>query len=152
MPGILARLMGMVFPACAEDGAGGLPVPPPLDFSSLRRPASPNTHLAAPAGGDTETPSFPVSPAAVLAALERVAGRQPRTFPHAFYDAPPQRHWVVRSATFNFPDLVTAEVRQDASGARLFLYSRSVYGRSDLGANRARVAAWLNELRAELKL
>jgi uncharacterized protein (DUF1499 family) len=144
--------MGLVFPACAEDGVGGLPVPEPLDFATLWRPASPNTHLAAPAGGDTPTPPYPVPPERLLAALERVAQRTPRTFPHAFYDQPPQRHWVVRSATFNFPDLVSAEVRQDASGSRLFLYSRSVYGRSDLGANRARVAEWLAALQAELAI
>ena len=54
---------------------------------------------------------------------------------------------MVRSAVFNFPDLVTAQVAPAGAGAAtLLLYSRSVYGYSDLGANRRRVAAWLAAL------
>jgi uncharacterized protein (DUF1499 family) len=36
----------------------------------------------------------------------------------------------------------------DAGSARLVLWSRSVYGQSDLGVNRKRVAAWLAALGA----
>ncbi len=55
---------------------------------------------------------------------------------------------MVRSAVFNFPDLVTAQVDPaPADMASLVLYSRSVYGHGDLGVNRARVDAWLAALR-----
>jgi uncharacterized protein (DUF1499 family) len=54
---------------------------------------------------------------------------------------------VVRSSVLNFPDLVTVEAMaagQDAS--TLLLYSRSVYGYSDMGVNRARLVTWLAAL------
>ena len=56
-----------------------------------------------------------------------------------FYD-----DFVVRSALFGFPDLVSVKFLDLKGGkATLALYSRSVYGRSDLGVNRARSLAWL---------
>jgi uncharacterized protein (DUF1499 family) len=48
---------------------------------------------------------------------------------------------------WNFPDLVTVQV--DPAGAdrsRLIIWSRSVYGQSDLGVNRKRTLAWLAAL------
>jgi uncharacterized protein (DUF1499 family) len=54
---------------------------------------------------------------------------------------------VARTATLNFPDLITVQVRADGPAAStLVLYSRSVYGYSDFGANRKRVIAWLAAL------
>jgi uncharacterized protein (DUF1499 family) len=58
---------------------------------------------------------------------------------------------VVRSAVFNFPDLVTAQVAPDGENAStLILYSRSVYGRSDFGVNRKRLLSWLAAFDASL--
>ena len=52
--------------------------------------------------------------------------------------------FVVRSALFGFPDLVSIKFLDVKAGKSTFaLYSRSVYGRSDLGVNRARTLAWL---------
>jgi uncharacterized protein (DUF1499 family) len=54
---------------------------------------------------------------------------------------------VARSAVFNFPDLVTVQVvAQGENASTLVLYSRSVYGHSDLGVNRRRLRAWLDAL------
>ena len=62
-----------------------------------------------------------------------------------------QVHYVARSAVFNFPDLIMAQVQKDgADGSRLILYSRSVYGESDLGVNRKRVETWLAALQTKL--
>jgi uncharacterized protein (DUF1499 family) len=157
----LAWLIGLVLPACAAAGAGGLPVPPPLDVARLVRPATPNTALAAPAvpGPHAATPSPPdlvtpvyrVPAARLFAAVQAVAAAQPRTFLAVAYRARLQEHWVVRSAIFNFPDLVTAQVQSDGPDAStLVLYSRSVYGRSDLGVNQRRLRAWLAALNAVL--
>jgi uncharacterized protein (DUF1499 family) len=160
-----AWLIGLMLPACAATGAGGLPVPPPMDFSGLVRPATPNSALAGPAvpgspvagspvpgspvpgaagAPDLVTPVFRVSAARLFAAVHAVAAAQPRTFLAASYPDRLQEHWVARSAVFNFPDLITAQVvtaGPDASA--LVLYSRSVYGRSDLGVNLARLRVWL---------
>ena len=152
---LFAWLLGLVLPACGAVGAHGLAAPVPLDFAHLAHPASPNTALAAPAAfrprPDIATPAYPVPAAALFAAVRAVAAAQPRTYPAAVFADRGQADWVVRSAVLNFPDLVTAEVVADGAGAsRLILYSRSVYGRSDFGVNRARLTVWLAALAAAI--
>ncbi len=146
----LAWLLGLLLPACGAPGAHGLPVPPPLDVAQLTRPASPNTALAAPAAfrpaPDVVTPTYHVPAARLYAAIQAVAAAQPRTYPSAAYPDLLQADWVARSAVFNFPDMVTAQAQPDGADATLVLYSRSVYGYGDLGANRRRVEAWLAAL------
>jgi uncharacterized protein (DUF1499 family) len=52
---------------------------------------------------------------------------------------------------FNFPDLITTEVVAEGPDASaLVLYSRSVYGRSDLGVNQKRLRTWLAALNTML--
>ena len=86
-------------------------------------------------------------PAQLYAAIQAVAAAQPRTVPAARYDDRMQVHYVLRSALLNYPDLVTVSVSgPDRGPSTLVLYSRSVYGHSDLGANRKRVEAWLAAL------
>jgi uncharacterized protein (DUF1499 family) len=147
----LAWLASLIFPACGAIGALGLPVPPPMDMAAIVRPSTPNTTLAGPAGfaptPDIATPPFAMPPAKLYAAIQAVAAAQPLTFPAARYDDRMQAHYVVRSALLNYPDLMTVSVSgPDPGPSTLVLYSRSVYGRSDLGANRARAEAWLAAL------
>jgi uncharacterized protein (DUF1499 family) len=40
--------------------------------------------------------------------------------------------------------------KADADSSRLIVYSRSVYGRSDFGVNRQRVANWLAALQIKI--
>jgi len=148
---LLGWIIGVILPACAATGANGLPVPPVLDVARIERPVSPNTALAAPAGWTLEpdlvTPVYPVPADRLLAAIAQVAGTQSRTFLAAAYPEATQLHWVVRSAVFNFPDLVTAQAMpHDPAGSTLLLYSRSVYGYGDFGVNRQRLTVWLAAL------
>jgi len=152
----IAWLLGLVLPACASPGAAGLPAPALMDMSAIVRPGSPNTAWAAPDGSsprpDRVTPVYRVPPERLLTAIRAVAAEQPRTFLHADYPGNRQTHYVVRSRIFNFPDLVTAEVGPaEPGGSTLKLYSRSVYGYSDLGANRVRIDAWLAALDRHLR-
>ncbi len=152
---LLAMLLGLVLPACGHAGAAGLPAPAPIDFAHLRRPGTPNTALAAPAGfspkPDLVTPDYALPAAALFAAAQQIAASQPRTWQQAAFPARMQADYVARSAVLNFPDLVTIQVLPDgAAQAHLILWSRSVYGRSDFGVNRRRVAAWLTALDAAL--
>lgn len=151
----LAWLISFWLPACGLPGVQGLPAPVPLDVSHLVRPSSPNTALAAPVGfrlpPDIVTPTYPVPAARLYVLIGQVAAAQPHTSRAAVFPDRLQDDWVVRSPVFNFPDLVTAKV--DPLGpdtATLVLYSRSVYGYSDLGANRRRVQAWLAALERAL--
>jgi len=134
-------------------GAAGLPPSVPLEFASLVLPRSPNTCLATPGWHPgfrhVETPLYPVSPERLFATLERVAAGFPRTYPYGAWADRHQAQWVERSGLMNYPDIIVAEaVAAPQGGAGLFLYSRSLLGWSDLGANRARVDRWLAALAA----
>lgn len=146
-----SALAGLLLPACAADGASGVGPASPLDFERLERPRSPNSALAAPAEyrppPDTAAPVYPVPAARLYEALRAVAAQFPRTYLQAAYDEQLQAQYVVRSRVFNFPDLLAFRVlpRGEATST-LVLYTRSLYGYSDLGVNRKRVASWLAAL------
>jgi hypothetical protein len=151
----IAWLIGLALPACGFPAAEGLPIPPPMDTTHIVRPASPNTALAAPAGfsppPDILTTSAAVPADRLFALIQQVAATQPRTYQAALYPGQLQAHYVARSAVFNFPDLITLQVSNAGPDHRdLILYSRSVYGHSDLGVNRKRVEAWLAALQTKL--
>jgi uncharacterized protein (DUF1499 family) len=153
----LAWLVSFVMPACGFAGAAGLPTPTLMDMTHIVRPATPNTALAAPANfspaPDIVTPTYKVPPDRLFAAVEAVAVEQPRTYPAAAFANERQVDYVARSAVFNFPDLITVQVAAaPPDGSTLVLWSRSVYGESDLGVNRKRVAAWLSAVDAALNL
>ena len=150
----LVWLVGLLLPACAFSGAAGIPVPTSMDFSHIERPASPNTALAAPSGFKPEPDivlrPYPMPAPALYAALQAVAAAQERVFPLAAYPERGQAFWVARSAVFNFPDVISAEIRADTpQTSTLVLYSRSIYGSSDLGVNRKRLLAWIAALDAK---
>lgn len=147
---LAAMILGLVLPACGMQGAAGVPAAAPLDFAHLSRPASPNTALAAPPGlspaPELASPHYDVPPSVLYGALRRVAETEPRVFMQAHFDDVHQAAYVARSAFWNFPDLVQVAAVPDGTGSRPVIYSRSVYGHSDLGVNRKRVDAWLARL------
>lgn len=136
-------MIGMLF----SRGAAGVPAPGPVDFTTLALPASPNTCLltptSAPGAGHLQRDPFPVTIEQAWDAIRAVADAMPRTFPLADFPDRRQAQWVARTRLMNYPDIVVAEVAPAGGGTGLWLYSRSLVGYSDLGANRARVLAWL---------
>lgn len=151
MRDLFLMLIGLIFPACAGHGTQRLPPAQFLDVAHIVRPSTPNTALAAPAGfkppPDIVTPRYGLPPAELYRLIRTTALAQPRTFLHAEFADRMQIHFVARSRIMNFPDLVTAQVQPDST---LILWSRSVYGHSDLGVNRARLTAWLAAVDAAL--
>lgn len=147
-----ATPLGALFGRRAE----GLPPPEPVEFRSLVLPRSPNTCLAAPAGAHPaahlETPPVPVPAAGAWPVLRRLGRHFPRTYPLAEWPERRQAQWVERSPRVGFPDVIAAELVEDGPlGAGLFLYSRSLFGWSDLGVNRRRVQAWIEAFDAALR-
>lgn len=136
-------MIGLLF----SRGAAGVPPAAPVDFATLALPPSPNTCLLTPStvpgAGHLQRDPFPVAPDDAFAAIRATAAAQPRTFPLADYPERRQAQWVARTRLMNYPDIVVAEVAPTEGGTGLWLYSRSLLGWSDLGANRARVMAWL---------
>ncbi|MFZ4407431.1 MAG: DUF1499 domain-containing protein [Paracraurococcus sp.] len=138
-----------------SQGTGGLPPATPLDFATLKLPASPNTCLAAPAGGHPQAqitvPPLPVDAATAWPVLRALGDGMPRVTRYGEFPAKRQAQWVARSALMNYPDIMVAELVPGGAGAGLYLYSYSLFGWSDMGVNRKRVEAWLAALDAALR-
>ena len=131
---------------------------PPVVFERFERRGTPNEFLACPpyyfrchALPDRESPVLGVPVERLAAAWGRVVAGEPRVSLLRADAASLQYDYVQRSAVFRFPDLVTVRFFP-LEGARssLAIYSRSVYGRGDLGVNRRRVERWLAVLRTEV--
>jgi uncharacterized protein (DUF1499 family) len=135
-----------------------MPASERIDFATLKRPRTPNTFLLAPEGLckeakiDKVAPVWGVPAAKLRQEFLAVAIAQPRVS-HTFADEPGlYDEFVARSFLFQFPDLVTVTFLNLKGGkSTLALYSRSVYGRSDLGVNRGRSLRWLSQLNAVVK-
>ena len=147
--------MSRFLPNLGQRGSAGLPPPGLLDVRRLPGARSSNSALAAPAGfqppPDLVTRPFGAPPPAVFAAASAAALSQPRTTLHREFAGALQAHFVARSALLGFPDLVALQVLPGADGgSQLVIWSRSVYGRYDLGVNRRRLAAWVSAIDAAL--
>lgn len=131
-----------------------------VDFEALELKDKPNQFLMCPPGfcaatPHAESPVFDVSVEQLRNRWREVVAAQPRMELLAEDEDGQQFDYVQRSARFRFPDVITvrfipgATYHADAQST-LAIYSRSIYGKSDFGVNRARVKAWLDLLRAGL--
>ncbi|HTO81660.1 MAG TPA: DUF1499 domain-containing protein [Methylomirabilota bacterium] len=139
----------MAITACSADTTG-------VDFATLKRPSTPNTYLVCPPArcaepADAEAPVYAVPPPALFELVRKALSAEPRTV--LVQDQPDALRLVLvqRSLIFRFPDTITVQVFPQAEGSStLAIYSRSNYGRSDLGVNKARVQRWLGLIAAQV--
>lgn len=148
--GALFAAVASLLGACAAPEAGDDPV-------SVSAPRRPNWALAAPTGVRTvtdptrESPRFDAPPERLIAAFEAAALADSRVTRLDNGSDPHYRSFVQRSALVGFPDVISARaVRLPNGGSGLVVYSRSVYGYSDQGVNKARVDRWLRETAARM--
>lgn len=126
-----------------------------LDFASLQLAGTPNQYLVCPpdyctAAPHAFSPVFDMPVDQLRALWKDVVAGQPRVRQLATYDEGTQIDYVQRSARFRFPDVVTVRfIAIPPSQSTLAVYSRSIYGRGDLGVNRKRIESWLELLRRE---
>jgi uncharacterized protein (DUF1499 family) len=122
------------------------------DPLTTERTGKPNDFLVVPEGQDTPAQvdrSFaPVAemPQALLARFDAVARGSPRVAVVAGSVAEGHITYVQRSALVGFPDYISVRAVPVGDGAALAIWSRSRYGHSDLGVNRARIEGWLAAL------
>jgi len=127
----------------------------PVDFAQLQLTGSTNRHLVCPpdlCGADPQafSPVFDMPPALLRERWRAVVAARPRVELLAEYDGGMQIDYVARTARFRFPDIVTVRfIPVPPAQSTIAIYSRSLYGRSDLGMNRARVESWLSALRRQ---
>jgi uncharacterized protein (DUF1499 family) len=123
-----------------------------FDFAAPKLTDKPNQYLLCPpdlcgAVAHGQSPVFQVPVEKLHRRWRLMLAALPSVKILAQYDDGRQMDYVQRSARFRFPDIVTVRFIATAPAqSTLAVYSRSVYGRSDFGVNRARVEAWLARL------
>ncbi len=147
---VLAVIAGAIWFRMAPDDPARWHLDP-LAAESTGKPnearVAPPDAGAGPAGAIV-SPAFDASPAQVMARLDAVALAEPRT--RRLAGAPQDGFvtYVQRSALFGFPDYASARAVELEDGrSALAIWSRSRYGHSDLGVNRARLERWMAALR-----
>ena len=126
-----------------------------LDFATLKRAERPNNYLVAPEGlcreatPDDIAPVFNTSLEDVKAAFLRTLATEPRI--EITDESPQALECVQRSRVFRFPDLVSVRfIDVPTEKTTLAIYSRSVYGYSDMGVNSKRIQRLLTQLKKAL--
>ena len=129
---------------------------PVIDFATLQRDSVPNQYLLCPKGmcsteTDGEAPVFDVPIEQLQVAWDEMLAEQPRLQILRRDVTNIQIDYVQRTRLLRFPDLVTVRfVPIDAGHSTVAIYSRSVWGKGDMGVNRTRVEEWLARLKARL--
>lgn len=126
-----------------------------VDFGTLALTSKPNQYLLAPTGTTTaqphgQAPVFAAPPEQLRDALLAVIEGAPRTRVLEKSADGMAFTAVQQTALMRYPDIISVEVRPADGGSTLLVYSRSLFGHSDLGANKARVDGWLEQVRARL--
>lgn len=127
----------------------------PADLEHLERRPSGNDALACTPEGcsprmgavDVPLPIYSQSPPQLLNRLDRLvlAGRDVERVDDR--TDPTYRRYVARTRLMRFPDTIDARAQTvDQAGTALLLYSRSLLGRGDMGANAARLREWASRL------
>lgn len=155
IPLALLMMLGACTPPSMDNNAEKTATTAPVDFAHLERRSSPNDYLVCDpahcpnAAADRASPVFDLPAPELLAATHALLERQPRTKILA-----EDRLRLVaeqRTAVFGFPDRIDIRIfalGPDRSG--IAVYSRSIYGYYDFGANRRRIEAWLAALAGQI--
>ena len=107
------------------------PLPPMLDVPVVMV----DTDLV---GGFTAVRPFTSNKDELIAHITQIALATPRT--QKILDSP--LIFVTRSRLIGFPDTTTFDIQNDI----MIIHAHLVYGRSDMGVNKARILSWLDRL------
>jgi uncharacterized protein (DUF1499 family) len=128
----------------------------PVQFEQLQRRKSANDALACPDGmcsapADLATPSFPVTARDLRAAFAKAIAVEPRVTSVDANEAELTDRYIQRSERLGFPDTIVVKFIDRPEGhSTLAIYSRSQFGESDFGVNKARVERWLSKLAGQV--
>lgn len=107
-------------------------------------PASPNHDLRV----GPRAPVFDAAPDVIAARLDAVATAERADLIGGDL-ASGHMTYVARSAVMGFPDAISVRLVPVPGGTRVELFSRSRFGYSDLGVNKARLDRWVAAVRAQ---
>ena len=122
-----------------------------VDPASAARTGKDNDYLIAPPGLTAATPDGEfawrdIDARALLFLFDSIAMNSSGTRHLVMDDEGLTITYVHASAVFAFPDYISVRAVESDQGAALIIWSRSRFGYSDLGANKARVESWLTGL------
>ena len=127
----------------------------PVEFATLQRSGDPNDALAATPGAlprgleaELSLPHFDAPPERVIAAVEARVALLDADAVLVASDGTTRRY-VTRSRWMRFPDTTVIEAVPTDGGTALRAYARASVGKSDFGANRARLERWLGGLEVD---
>ncbi len=131
---------------------------PPIDFQRITlTEGSANRYLVCTEDlcqrtqAHRQSPVFEVPANRLRYEWEQVVAKAPRTTIFAEDPALNQVDYVQRSTVVGFPDVITVRfVALGPNRSTFAILSRSTYGRSDFGINRARIDDWLNQVAAAM--
>jgi len=106
-----------------------------VDPATTPDPRSPNF-----ARMDHVTSLAPAQAAAAIAAQARSEGASLMAGDEMFGT------WLARTRVMGYPDFVSLRLSPEAGGTRVVAFSRSRFGYSDQGVNRARLRRWIGRL------
>ena len=124
----------------------------PVDFATIDTTGRENTYLVCPPGlcaqePDRTSPVFAISATKLRNSWFSMIGAEPRTDWVSSNEEIQQYDFVQRTKLMRFPDTITVRFLPLEEGrSTLAIFSRSHYGRSDLGVNKARIDGWLDAL------
>lgn len=121
-----------------------------VDPDTVTKGWKPNQYLVSDAPtADTNAVTLDRPAAEVMAELDRIALARPKVQRVAGDPANGFVTYVQRTKLMAYPDYISVRVSEaEGGGAKVSIYSRSRYGRSDFGMNKARVRSWLKALNA----
>ncbi|MAU98335.1 MAG: hypothetical protein CMP81_21045 [Fulvimarina sp.] len=141
---VAAAGFALVGPRRIWKWAGGPADQGPVDFATLTRRAVPNDALACSPGAcsqrtDFDLPAFQTPPDVLMRRLDDIAASMAAERVDEGLD-PLYRRYVFRSRVLGFPDTLNARASSTGDGeTALRLYSRSLLGKGDFGANLRRL-------------
>ena len=122
-----------------------------VDPAAATRSTTDNDYLVAPEGmaeAEVDRVLAPrdVAPKDLLFLFDSIASNAPRTTRIAMDEDGLAATYVQISALLAFPDYISVKAVPVGDGAGLVIWSRSRFGKSDLGVNRERIEEWLAKL------
>ncbi|NOX40723.1 MAG: DUF1499 domain-containing protein [Alphaproteobacteria bacterium] len=118
-----------------------------VDPLTAKMPKTPNAFILRPGYGEKPVPEFAISAAALAQKFDAMVMSEPRVSRLAGSAAELWVTYLVRTKWMGYPDYVSVKfVAISNTRSTLAIFSRSRFGKSDLGVNRARVQGWLVRL------
>ncbi|WFE73479.1 DUF1499 domain-containing protein [Roseinatronobacter sp. S2] len=114
----------------------------------VARPSSPNFYLQRMVGGDAMPPVLQISAQDLAARMDRVATADGAKLIGGSV-ASGHMTYLTRSPVMGFPDYTSILIEPAGDGAMVLAFARARFGRSDMGANRARTKRWMKALQEE---